>query len=1157
MNLLQINLFGSFRVSSGVQEITGFRSQKARALLAYLAVEAGHPSTRDKLAALFWAESSDQSARTNLRHVLSNLRTLFAHGDIEHGWLDVSRQHVTMHPHPTWQVDTTQFEAQILQSGLTAPTLPTAEQAKALATAAALYTAPFLDGFFLKENRANECAGFELWRNNVAVRLHQQITLALQALIDYYQQQRDLGLALRYAHQWLAVDPTAEEGHYQVMQLLAATGQPDLALVQYERCRQILWEEQGIELSAATTELYRKLLQQRFTPSEQTASGQQSSLTAAGGDAGGAAASPVAMLPAGRHRLVGRAVELRGATEQLTNPNCRLLSFVGPGGIGKSELALQVARENAAAFTHGAYFIPLVTLSTPQFLPAKIAEALQLAHLNAANLREQLLNHLRAQNLLLLFDNYEQLLPQVDLIGEILAAAPAVKIIVTSRERLRMRQEWVFNVGGLQVPTAAEEIELGDDPATSASTTSYGAIQLFVEQAQRIQPDLAITAEVSTAITQICRLLAGSPLAIELVVGWIRLMSCTQIATELTHNMDLLAMNWSDLPARHRSMRAVFEQTWQQLAQVEQRILQSMGAFHGKFDLNALQSVVDGVPLPLLLGLVDKSIVNSHGDSSFSLHELWRRFALEKLHVDPVATERVKSAHAAHYAALLAEQTAGMIRRSQKSSDVVSQNLGNVEAAWSWSLQAGMLEQIEAMLIGYWYFLWLRGTDSNEITELFAQAAEQLRNSPIARHEPTGLPGASDQDDQAAKRHGIIGAFLVAQGSFFVRRGDLIKAVTFAGEGISQMRQSPYARSRLMIFALRWTQMIYSQYGEYSTTQEYIVELIQLAEMLDNQHAAAAAYHARAVANFALGDFQAAKIDLSHALPLAYMVGDQHLEEANKRLRAMIMDDQGEFSAAYNLLLECLDILNAQNDLDNVAQCLHQLGLLLISQGDYVQAEIRLRKAMEIMDQIGADLGFPRTQRVLGLALGGQGRFEEAILVAKQALLTQQQRGQESEVVLCLRELSRVTFESGAFLEAELLLRQTLGMNEKLQMKFIFFTTLPYLGYACLETQSRSRADIREYFAEALALALEEDALPWVLESLTGMAILNFSERDQYEALTALKFVAQHPSSKADTKARVETFLSQHAKTMAKIDLQAVARQADALSLDDAIAMVA
>jgi predicted ATPase len=358
----------------------------------------------------------------------------------------------------------------------------------------------------------------------------------------------------------------------------------------------------------------------------------------------------------------------------LAVPTCRLLTLVGSGGIGKTRLAIQAAAQ-LANFAQGVYFVPLAPVGSPDLLASAIAGALQVSFYGSDDPTVQLVNYLREKHLLLLLDNFEHLREGTPLLTDILDAAPALKMLVTSRERLNLQEEWVLPVEGMQYPK-------GDEPG---SIEDYSAVRLFVQSARRVQPAFTLADDVS-AVIAICQHVEGMPLGLELAAVWLRVMSCRQIAVQLERSLDFLTTPLRNVPERHRSLRVVFEQSWRLLSESERRVLATLAVFHGGFDLEAAEQVA-GASLSLLAGLVDKSLIRLNRSGRYDLHELFRQFASDKL-AESGETAAATRRHFEYYAELAERAERHLYGPEQEGwFDRLAVDLDNLRAALAWSVR--------------------------------------------------------------------------------------------------------------------------------------------------------------------------------------------------------------------------------------------------------------------------------------------------------------------------------------------------------------------------------------------------------------------------------------------------------------------------------------
>jgi class 3 adenylate cyclase/predicted ATPase len=401
-------------------------------------------------------------------------------------------------------------------------------------------------------------------------------------------------------------------------------------------------------------------------------------------------------LPAQTTPFIGRSPEVEELINIVANSDNRLVTIVGPGGMGKTRLALEVAKRQLDArtggngrplFPDGIFFIALSGVESVEDVLPAVAEAVafKLAEKDPANrsIERQVLDYLRRKRLLLILDNYEQLLPDIEMLSSVLETAPHVNLLVTSREPLSLHGEKRYQIGGMRYPTDSTS---RSEPQTWLD--DYSSIALFVECIQRIQPDYRFQRDDMVTIGRICQLVGGMPLALELAAGWLDVLSLEEVAEEIAKDLDFLATEIHDMPDRHRSVRAVFESTWNLLDHSDRSIFSSLAIFHGAFSRSAAE-FVGQASIINLSALVKRSLIEYDPKTRrYRLHRLLKEFCLEMLAENPAYEDEVRDRHAKYYleqVALLWEQTC-MGKRYEALNNLDLDDI-NPLAAWQWALQ--------------------------------------------------------------------------------------------------------------------------------------------------------------------------------------------------------------------------------------------------------------------------------------------------------------------------------------------------------------------------------------------------------------------------------------------------------------------------------------
>ncbi len=652
---LSIRTFGaaSVTIEANGDPIT-FEARTVQALFLYLACQSRSVG-RDQLAELLWPERTQQQGRANLRVALHRLRQQLD------PYLLITRQTLALNPNALVTLDVAHFETHFA--------------AGELAAATALYQGPFLDGFYLDESPA-----FEQWLLLERERLHILALTAYQQLITQLTDSGQPDAAIAAAQCLLQLDPAHEPTHRQLMRLLAQVGQRSAALTQYERCRQLLAAELDVTPDETTAAV-----------AEQIRAGALDKETRRSGDRKTVSLSPslpvsLSRFPPQSTPFIGRTAELAQIEQLLANPDCRLLTLLGVGGVGKTRIAIAAAMQQGARFPDGICFVALAAQLAADLLLVALAQNLGLETVSS-DLQAQVTAYLQSRKLLLVLDNFEHLLAGAETVAHLLHHAPQLKVLVTSRQRLHLLEEWLLPIGGLSL--------------VGGVTGDAGA--LFVRSAQRVHTDFQVNGQ-AELITAICRQAEGMPLAIELAASWVRIMSCAEINQQMQQPLDFLTTALRNLPTRHRSIYALFDQSWHLLTPDEQRVLRAVSVFQGGWTLAeavqvlALDEIASSTLLTntltahsrsiqqLLLALVDKSLVQRSEQQRFRMHELVRQYAAEQL----AASGEAETIRQRHYNTYL--QLARTADQQVRGAEVVAwfarldAEQDNIRAAWQWVL---------------------------------------------------------------------------------------------------------------------------------------------------------------------------------------------------------------------------------------------------------------------------------------------------------------------------------------------------------------------------------------------------------------------------------------------------------------------------------------
>jgi DNA-binding SARP family transcriptional activator/tetratricopeptide (TPR) repeat protein len=655
-------------------------------------------------------------------------------------------------------------------------------------------------------------------------------------------------------------------------------------------------------------------------------------------------------LPFQATAFIGREVENKQLAQQLRNKACRLLTIVGPGGIGKTRLAIASAGEHIDTFDDGVCFVSFAAVASADLMVYTLADALKFSLVGQRPPKDQVLEYLKNKKMLLVLDNLEHLLSGVDLISEILATSAEIKILATSRERLGLQGEHLFDLHGLTLPD--EQVQHSD------------ALQLFAERAKHHQLDFVLD-EHFPAVTNICQLVSGMPLAIELAAGWSRLLSPNEILQELELSLDLLSSSAHDLPERHHSMQTVFETSWQRLTEDEQTALRKLSVFVGGFDREAAREIAQ-ITLPTLLALVNKSFVWRDTSGRFSQHPLILQYAQHKAQEYPEERKQSEEKHGLYYLELVKEKAPKLrTQQGKEVREVLDNELPNIRAAWDWTLRETRVEEIRrsARAISHVFYEYLY-----EGTEMFKRAVAAL-------------------DEHNPAHHAALGYALIHQTNLelYLNNANIEACIKTIGRSLDLLE--PLA--------------------EYSGI---VTGKTALAVLLREQ-----------------GKFAEAKEALSAALELARAYGDP--SDIGTILVSLAMEEKnlGHFSEVSVLMQTTLAELRELGDVASLIFGLTVFGSYLVDNDRLDEGEKLIRESLALVRE--SNWYLLGTLADLARLAYKRRNFQEAASLAQEAFERALQSADEFMKATNLALLGRIKLAQGQLAEAEQLLVESLRLG--------------------------------------------------------------------------------------------------------------------------------
>ena len=622
-------------------------------------------------------------------------------------------------------------------------------------------------------------------------------------------------------------------------------------------------------------------------------------------------------LPSRSTRLFGRRDELTHVHELLTRPDGRLLTLVGPAGVGKTRLALQAAHETleVGAFADGVHFVPFETLLDPDAVLPRLSDALGLEVAAHETPRQALVRGIGQRSVLIVLDNLEHLSAGVAVLSNLLAACPNLRLLVTSRERLALEAETVVPVAGLPYPE--------DDQLEPSDAMNVHAVALFADRARRVFPEFRLDANTLPAVLQVCRAVAGLPLALELSAAWVRMMPVQEIAAELERGLDLLQSTSRDTPERHASVRTAFEASLKLLSPKERDVLCRLAVFRGGFRIGGFRreaaSEVAGATIPVLAALVDKSFLQLDHNGRYHRHPLVFRFLQEKLAEQPQVEAQTRQKHAAYFLGMLDAA------RSKLSGPVLAETLQHIEEdlkniglAWDWAVREARWPLLENALEAVVVFHDRR----NRHLEGLA-----LLHTALEAIDPQPLRGK-----------------LLADAAWFEHRvGNLAKADTLAREAIGLLPSESDAalRARNVVASIAWQQ------GHHQEARDQWQRALQVVEAQGNARGIGRFLGNLAIAEQALGNTDTARRHLRRSLETARGLGD-HLTVAHNLNRLGDLEfDEHHLEKANQLWQQGLEYAEQHGIENAVPVLLLNLGRVAAEHGEYEQAKRLLLQSLE------------------------------------------------------------------------------------------------------------------------------------------------------------------------------------------------------------------
>lgn len=670
--------------------------------------------------------------------------------------------------------------------------------------------------------------------------------------------------------------------------------------------------------------------------------------------------------------FIGREQELEKIDQLLMDPQCRLLTLVGPGGMGKTRLSMAAAAyqlDKAAEddrFANGIYFIPLAPLTAVDQIAPAIAEVLLFSFYENSPPKKQLFDYLHHKKMLLILDNFEHLVQGADLLSELLAQSPGLTLLVTSRERLNLNGEWTLTVAGMGYPAT-------DTGALRENFESYTAVQLFLNGIQRFNPGFVMTEADKPAIAQICRLLDGLPLGLELAASWTRVLSCQEIANEISTSLDFLSSNLRDRPERHHSLNAVFDHSWRLLSEQEQTVFKKLSVFCSAFNLNAGQTV-SGASLPQMMALNDKSLIKQAESGQYEVHSTLRQYLSKRLDQDPTEKAAVEISYSKYFAEFVEQQRNRLRGPMQKAALFeIAREIENIRAGWQFALSYRLDTTIEKYLDSLYNFYWIRGWNQ--------QGAATFRDAVTALTETRG---AGQQGDQSSAV--LLARIMARQGAYNYRLGLPENAGRLLKESLNIFQRFNVIDEMGYVFTFLGA-TAYLQ-GDNDAAEQLLQQGLSYAQTTRSQIGTTIAYHHLGLVALARSDYGTARLYHQHSLDMAQTLGEPFGTAMALNNLGVVSYHLGQFDEARDLQRRSLALRREINDQWGIATTLNSMALVAYSQDKYEQARQLLSESLNLFREVGDKKNTAVTLRDLSVVADTLNQPEEAERLRAESLET-------------------------------------------------------------------------------------------------------------------------------------------------------------------------
>lgn len=714
-------------------------------------------------------------------------------------------------------------------------------------------------------------------------------------------------------------------------------------------------------------------------------------------------------LPPQPTRFVARQSEVRAVLQLLSDQDTRLVTIVATGGMGKTRLALEVAKVFSESESGGipAYFVALAPLPTPDLIVPAIAEAVGFKFAQEGEAWQQLFDFLRDKQMLLVMDNYEHLLQGAPIIGELLQVGATLKVLVTSRARLSLSAETVFTLGPMTLPPASV-------PDPSAET---GAVALFIESARRSDPSFTPDAADLGQAARICHAVYGVPLAIILAASWVPVLSLAEIADEIEQNVDFLSAEFSDLPERQRSLRAVFDHSLRQVSESEREAFCRLSLFRAGFTREAAVAVAE-VKLPALAALANHSLVaRSSAEGRYEVHELLRQYGEEKLRASPEAHQRSLDRLVDYYAAFLEDRLPAL--KAPNIGQVLSEierELENIRTAWHRMVEQRTLGPLgrAAESLGLFYSLRRPCAEGADVFGLAAEALEAMLEG--------GAKGAR-----------LAGLTLTWQACFVGLQGEDKRAAELLERARSILVES--GQEAQLAFTLSEAAATYAG-SDHRRALDMANASLALYRKVHDSWGTARALNILAIVHAVAGNLFEVEAAGRESLRVQAEATGAVLFPDTLVLLGSALAQRGRYTEGTALMLDGLSLAEASGDPWSAMACSARITDAHRCCGNYAEAEAWVTRCRELAGELGDSYFQIHSNVILAVVRKEQRRNEDARRYLEIARAQAERVGNEEELALIAFEFGDLAFLSGDLSTARRWFAESLAVFDRLELRW-------------------------------------------------------------------------------------------------------------------------